>query len=52
MLPHEDQGKADYLTIEDLKASAEIDDYSIEEALKNLLATVEVAKKESDHEHQ
>lgn len=52
MLPHEDHGKADYLTVEDLEASASIDNYSLDEAVKNLLATVEVAKKEPDHQHQ
>ena len=52
MLPHEDHGKSDYLTIEDLEASSKIDDYSLDEAVKNLLATVEVAKKEQSHEHR
>jgi hypothetical protein len=52
MLPHEDHGKADYLTIEDLEASSKIDDYSLDEAVGNLVATVEVAKREQGHEHR
>jgi hypothetical protein len=52
LLPHEDHGKADYLTVEDLEASAALDKYSLDEAVKNLLATVEVAKKEPGHEHR
>lgn len=51
MLPHEDHGKVDYLTIEDLEKSAKLDDLSLDEAVKNLMATVDVAKKESEHEH-
>jgi hypothetical protein len=45
MLPHEDHGKADYLTIEDLEASATLDNYSLDEAVKNFSATVEVRRK-------
>ena len=52
LLPHEDHGKADYLTIEDLEKSAEVDGYTLDEALKNLLKTVEVAKNEGDHHHK
>jgi exonuclease I len=51
MLPHEDHGKANYLTIEDLEAAATIDDLALDEAVKNLVATVEVAKKEQGHQH-
>jgi hypothetical protein len=52
LLPHEDHGKADYLTIEDLEASATIDSFDLDEAVRNLEATVEVAKKETDHQHR
>lgn len=51
-LPHEDHGKADYLTIEDLEASAKIDGIDLEEAVKRLTETVEVAKNEPDHDHR
>jgi hypothetical protein len=51
-LPHEDHGKAGYLTIEDLEKSAEIDGYSLDEAVKNLVETVEVARKEPGHQHK
>jgi hypothetical protein len=51
LLPHEDHGKSDYLTIEDLEKSAKLDDLSLDDAIKTLVATVEVAKKESEHDH-
>lgn len=51
MLPHEDHGKPDYLTIEGLEKSAKLDDLGLDEAVKNLIATVDVAKKETEHEH-
>ena len=51
MLPHDDHGNPDYLTIEDLEASAAPDSMGLDEAVHNLLATVEVAKGETDHEH-
>lgn len=51
MKPHEDHGNADYLTIEDLEKSAKLDDLSLDEAIKTLVATVDVAKKETDHDH-
>lgn len=51
-LPHEDHGKADYLTIEDLEKSAKLDDLSLNEAVKTLVATVEVAKEETEHDHR
>jgi hypothetical protein len=35
-LPHEDHGKPEYLTIEDLEASAKLDGFSLDEALANL----------------
>ena len=52
LLPHEKHGKAGYPTIEDLEKSAEIDGYTLDEALKNLLKTVEVAKREPEHQHK
>jgi len=52
LLPHEDHGKTAYLTIEDLEKSAEIDGYSLEQALQNLIDTVEVARNEADHQHR
>ncbi len=52
MLPHEDHGKTGYLTIEDLERSAEIDGYKLEQAVQNLVETVEVARREEGHKHQ
>lgn len=52
MLPHDDHGNPDYLTIEDLETSAAADSMSLDEAVRNLVATVEVAKGEPDHEHR
>ncbi len=52
MLPHDDHGNPDYLTIEDLEASAGADNMSLDEAVRNLVATVEVAKGEAEHEHR
>jgi hypothetical protein len=51
MLPHEDHGKDDYLTIEDLEASAKLDGISLDEAVDRLVKTVDVAKNEPDHQH-
>jgi hypothetical protein len=51
-LPHEDHGKPEYLTIEDLEASAKLDGFSLDEALANLEETVDVAKKEPQHQHR
>lgn len=50
-LPHEDHGNADYLTIEDLEKSAKIDGVDLDEAVKRLTKTVEVAKNETEHDH-
>lgn len=50
-LPHEDHGKADYLTIEDLEKSAKLDNLDLDQAVEALIKTVEVAKKEPDHSH-
>jgi hypothetical protein len=52
MLPHDDHNNPDYLTIEDLEKSAKADEMSLDEAVSNLLKTVEVAKRETDHEHR
>lgn len=52
LLPHEDHGKPAYLTIEDLEKSAEIDGYTLEQALQNLIDTVQVARNEEDHAHR
>ncbi len=51
-LPHEDHGKSEYLTIEDLEKSAAIDSYTLDEAVQNLVATVAVAKDEEEHQHR
>jgi hypothetical protein len=51
-MPHDDHGHPDYLTIEDLEKSARADSMSLDEAVKNLVVTVEIAKKEPDHKHQ
>ena len=51
MLPHEDHGNADYLTIEDLEKSAKIDGIDLDEAVERLKKTVEVAKNETEHDH-
>lgn len=51
-LPHEDHGNADYLTIEDLEKSAKIDSIDLDEAVKRLTKTVEVAKNETEHDHR
>ncbi len=50
-LPHENHGKKDYLLIEDLEKSAAIDGYTLDNALKYLIETVEVAKQEVAHQH-
>ena len=52
MLPHENHGNSDYLTIEDLERSAEIDKIDLAAAVENLVKTVEIAKNEAGHEHQ
>jgi hypothetical protein len=52
MLPHDDHGNRDHLTIEDLESSAAADSMGLDEAVRNLVATVEVAKGETDHEHR
>ena len=52
MLPHEDHGNADYLTIEDLEKSAKIDGIDLDEAVERLTKTVAVAKDEKEHDHR
>ena len=52
MKPHDNHGNLDYLTIEGLEKSAKLDDLSLDETVKNLVATVEVAKNETEHEHR
>jgi hypothetical protein len=42
LLPHEDHGKADYLTIEDLEKSAKLDNLDLDAAVQTLIKTVEV----------
>jgi hypothetical protein len=46
-LPHESRGKKDYLVIEDLEKGAAIDGYTLDKAVRFLVETVEVAKKEA-----
>lgn len=52
MQPHDNHGNPDYLTIEDLERSAKADSMNLDEALQNLVKTVEVAKKETEHQHR
>jgi hypothetical protein len=52
MQPHESHGNTDYLTIEELEKSAKLDNLSLDEAIENLIKTVEVAKEEPDHQHR
>jgi hypothetical protein len=51
MLPHEDHGNSDYLTIEDLEKSAKVDGINLDEAVARLTKTVDVAKNEPEHDH-
>lgn len=52
MLPHDPHGSQDHLTIEDLEKSARVDSMSLDDAIKNLVKTVDVAKKEAAHQHR
>jgi hypothetical protein len=45
-------GNADYITIEHLEKAARADDMRLDEAVKNLAETVEIAKKEPNHLHR
>jgi hypothetical protein len=51
MLPHDDHGNPDYLIIEDLEKSAAADGMDLDEAVRNLIATVEIAKSD-EHDHR
>jgi hypothetical protein len=51
MKPHDDHGKSGYLLIDDLERSAKNDDLKLDDAVKNLVKTVDVAKKEQEHRH-
>jgi hypothetical protein len=52
MLPHEDHGNPEYLLIEHLERSAQIDGIGLDEAVERLIKTVQVAKEESEHDHR
>ena len=52
MKPHDEHNNPDYLTIEELEKSAKLDNLSLDEGVSNLLKTVEVAKKETEHNHR
>jgi hypothetical protein len=52
LLPHEDHGNPDYLTIEGLEKSAKLDNLSLDEAVQTLIKTVDVAKEEPEHQHR
>ena len=52
LMPHDNHGNPEYLTIEDLERSAKADGLSLDEAIQNILKTVEVAKQETEHEHR
>ncbi len=52
MEPHNDHGKADYMLIEHLEKSAKLDNKSLDEAVQILVRTVDVAKKEKEHQHR
>jgi hypothetical protein len=51
-LPHDDHGKPEYLTIDDLEASAKLDRLTLDEAMRNLAETVAVARREKEHAHR
>jgi hypothetical protein len=51
MQPHDDHGNPEYLIIEDLEKSAAADGLELDEAVRNLIATVEVAKAD-EHDHR
>ncbi|MBI4301927.1 MAG: hypothetical protein HY664_04930 [Chloroflexi bacterium] len=50
--PHDTHGNPDYLTIEHLEKSAKLENMSLDEAVQNLIRTVEVAKQETEHQHR
>jgi uncharacterized protein YllA (UPF0747 family) len=51
MRPHDDMGNPDNLIIEDLEKSATASNVSLDQAVQNLIKTVEVAKAETEHRH-
>ncbi len=51
-LPHDDLGDPGHLTIEDLEKSAAVDGIRLDEAVRNLIQAVEIAKGEAEHEHR
>jgi len=51
MRPHDDMGNPDNLVIEDLEKSAAASNVSLDQAVQNLIETVEVAKAETEHQH-
>ena len=52
LLPHEDHGNPEYLTIEGLEKSAKLDNLNLDAAVENLIKTVDVAKNETEHQHR
>jgi len=52
MQPYADTGHPDYRTIDDLEASSAADSMGLDEAVRNLVATVDLAKAETEHEHR
>ena len=52
MKPHDKHDNPAYLTIEDLERSAKADNMTLDTAVQNLIKTVEVAKKETEHQHR
>jgi hypothetical protein len=51
MRPHDNMGNPDNLTIEDLEKSAEASGVGLDQAVQNLVKTVDVAKAETEHHH-
>ena len=51
-LPHDDHGNPDHITIDHLEKSARSDSIALDEAVKNLVETVEIAKGEDHHQHR
>ena len=51
MRPRDDVGNPDNLVIEDLERSVAASGVSLDEAVANLVKTVDVAKAETEHHH-
>ena len=51
MRPHDNMGNPDNLVIEDLEKSAAAIGVSLDQAVANLVKTVDVAKAETEHHH-